>query len=376
MKVYFDNAATTRVCPEAAENVAKMMTEDYGNPSSTHTMGRQAREALDTARKAVARALGAAAEEIYFTAGGTEADNWAVFSGAELLHRQGRHIITTLTEHEAVRAPCRALEERGYAVTFLQPDRTGRVSTEDFAAAVREDTILASVMLVNNETGAVNPVSEMSAALRRRCPHALFHTDAVQALCKLPFSPKSLGADMISVSAHKIHGPKGVGALYIRKGLRLPPRLLGGGQEGGIRAGTEALPLIAGFGAAAERGIRELDAAGQSISEIRAYIIGEIARRLPESFVIGGGVPHILSLSLPGYRGEVLMNFLEGQGVCVARSSACKRGRRSHVLEAMRLGDRVIDGAVRVSFSRYSTMEEARYFVDKLCAAAAMLIKV
>jgi cysteine desulfurase len=378
MTVYFDNASTTRVFDEAIDAMARVMREEYGNPSSSHALGRRAKAALDLARKNVAGALGADPEEVFFTSGGTEADNWAILGGAELLSRRGRHIVTALSEHDAVRKPVALLESRGYSVTWLRPDKTGRIPAEDFAAAVREDTVLASVMLINNETGTVNPVGEMAQALKRRNPQALFHTDAVQGFMKGPFTVKALGADLVSVSAHKIHGPKGAGALYIKKGVRLPPLLHGGGQEKEKRSGTEALPAVVGFGTAALLAAAEKSETWAAVRALREYTVSRLREKLPEAVILSpkDGSAYILSLSLPGYKSEVLMNYLEAEGVYVSKSSACKRGARSHVLEAMGLQNSVIDGALRVSFSRYSTAEEADYFVEKLAEAAGRLLKV
>jgi cysteine desulfurase len=376
MTVYFDNASTTQVCPEAAELMLKTMREDYGNPSSTHAMGRRARDILDIARKNTAGALGAGINEIFFTSGGTEADNWAVFGAAEAFFRRGRHIITTAIEHDAVTKPVKKLESQGWEVTWLKPDQTGRITADAFAAALRDDTSFASVILVNNETGAVNPVQDMTREIKRRGMSTVFHTDAVQAFCKVAVTPKALGADLVTISSHKIHGPKGAGALYIRDGLKLPPLLLGGGQEKEKRSGTEALPAVAGFGEAARLAKDQMDKTTAAMRALYRYTEGLLREKLPQALILSpGDAPHILSLSLPGYKSEVLMNALEAEGIYVSKSSACKKGARSHVLEAMRLPNDVIDGALRVSFSRYSTKEEAGYFVEKLSDAAGKLFK-
>ncbi len=376
---------------EVKDIMVRLMTEDYGNPSSTHIMGRRAKAALDQARKNVAGGLSADVSELFFTSGGTEADNWAVFSGAEAMSRRGRHIISTLIEHDAVKKPLALLETRGWEITYLAPDKSGSITSEAFASALRTDTVLASVMLVNNETGAINPIEEMTREIKRRNLPTLFHTDAVQGFMKIPFTAKSLGADMISLSAHKIHGPKGVGALYIRKGLRLPPLLYGGGQERDMRSGTEALPAIAGFGEAVSLASGERETTAAAVREVYNYTVSLLRDMLPEALILSPrdyhspgkkslpgeqSSPFILSLSLPGYKSEVLMNYLEAEGICVAKSSACKKGARSHVLEAMKLQNAVIDGALRISFSKYSTKEEAAYFVQKLTDAAEKLFKV
>ncbi|MBQ8930233.1 MAG: cysteine desulfurase [Oscillospiraceae bacterium] len=375
MNVYFDNAATTRVRHEAAEHMCRVMEECYGNPSSTHEMGRQAKKELDLAREQVAGAIGAKPEDVYFTSGGSEADNWAIAGLEKLTFRRGKHVITTAVEHDAVRRPMERLADQGWEITWLKPDGDGRIAAEDFENALRPDTVFASVMLVNNETGAVNSVGEMAAAIRRRKTGTILHTDAVQGLCKVPINVRKLGADLISLSSHKICGPKGCGALYISPGVKLPPLILGGGQEKGRRAGTEAMPAIAGFAEAVRLGMAEMDETTERMRRLRDWLAEAVPAQIPGAVIIGkGDAPHILSLSLPGYRSEVLMNCLDQDGISVSKSSACKKGGRSHVLEAMGLPDRVIDGALRISFSRYSTQEEAAYFLQRLQAAAERLI--
>jgi len=377
MDIYFDNAATTRVRDEASDAVLRAMREEYGNPSSSHTLGRSAAALLADARANVADALGARPDEVYFTSGGTEADNWAVFGSAEMLARKGKHIISSVIEHDAVIRSLQKLETAGWDVTYLAPDSDGRIPVDEFAAALRADTVFASVMLVNNETGAVNPVAEYAKEIKRRGSGTILHTDAVQGLCKIPFTVKETGADLVTVSAHKIHGPKGIGALYIRSGLKLQPLILGGGQENGKRAGTEALPAIAGFGAAAVLGMRELKETSARARSIREYTATRLTEEIPESLTIGAGdSPYILSISLPGYKSEVLMTCLESEGIYVSKSAACKKGARSRVLEAMRLKNDVIDGALRISFSRYSTKEDAEYFIQTLKKTSRAILKV
>ena len=373
MEHYLDNAATTQVCPEAAQAALAAMTEVYGNPSSTHTKGREAKKLLEGSRAQVAAALGCAPEELVFTSCGSESDNWALLGGAEAMKRRGRHVLSSAVEHDAVRKSLDELEARGFEVTRLRPEKDGSVSAEAVAAALREDTILVSLMLVNNETSAVTDISAVSRALKAAGSAALLHTDAVQGFGKLAFTPKTLGADLVSISGHKIHAPKGIGALYIRGGLRLKPFILGGGQENGRRAGTEALPQIAAFGAAAELAKRGLEENAARMEALRAEAVERLRPAVPELVLIGGGAPHILSLSLPGWRSEVLMNFLEARGVYVSRSSACKKGARSHVLEAMGLPAAVIDGALRVGLSRYTTREDIAALCDGLIAAHATL---
>ena len=365
MEIYLDNSATTRVCPEAAEAAMNAMLTDYGNPSSTHAKGRAALKLVMNARKQLAKALGCEAFELAFTSCGSESDNWALWSGADAVSRRGGHVISSTVEHDAVRKALDELERRGYEVTRLTPGSSGAVTPEQVAGAVRPDTILCSLMLVNNETGAVTDIKAVSKIVKAANPKALVHTDAVQGFLKLPFSAKTLGADLISVSGHKIHAPKGIGALYIRSGLRLRPLIVGGAQEDGRRAGTENVPYICAFGEAARIGFARSAEYQEHMRTLREHAIDRLRAENPGLVVIGGGAPHILSVSLPGYKSEVLMNFLEARGIYVSRSSACKRGARSHVLEAMGLAPEVIDGAVRVGFCRYNTLEET----DELCSA-------
>ena len=365
MEVYLDNAATTRVCPEAADIAYKTMIDNYGNPSSTHTKGREAKAVLDNARKQLAAALDCAPREVYFTSCGSEGDNWAIINGAESMRRKGLHIISSEVEHDAVRKSMDELKRRGFEVTMLKPESDGSISPEAVAAALRPDTVLVSLMMVNNETGAVTDIAAVAKALKKAKSIALLHTDAVQGFMKVPFSAKRLGADMITVSGHKIHAPKGIGALYIKTGVKIKPYIMGGAQESGLRAGTEAMPQIAAFGKACELAKASMNDATERMAQLRQYAAGRIVAEMPEAVIIGGGAPHILSVSLPGWRSEVLMNFLEARSVFVSRSSACKKGGRSHVLEAMGLPAEVIDGAVRISLSRYTTKDE----LDELCSA-------
>ena len=364
-EVYLDNAATTRVCAEAADIAYKVMTECYGNPSSTHTKGREAKAYLDTARSQIAAALGCSISEVYFTSCGSESDVWAITRGAESASRRGKHIISSAVEHDAVRKTLEELEGRGFEVTYLSPEKDGSVSVEAVKAALREDTILVTLMMVNNETGGVTDIAAIAKMLKAAGSKALLHTDAVQGFMKVPFSAKKLGADMISISGHKIHAPKGIGALYIKTGVKIKPLIRGGAQESGMRAGTEAMPQIAAFGKAAEIAFSGMKDNCEKMASLRRLAMDTICADIPEALIIGGGAPHILSVSLPGWRSEVLMNFLEAEGIYVSRSSACKKGGRSHVLEAMRLPAQVIDGTVRISFSRYNTEDD----VLALCSA-------
>ncbi|MCI8423482.1 MAG: cysteine desulfurase [Lawsonibacter sp.] len=370
---YFDNAATTPVRSEAVQAAVEAMERDWGNPSSRCTKGEQAAARLKGWREDVAGALGCQAQELAFTSCGTESNNWAIRGAAELARRKGRHIITDALEHAAVLEPCRELERQGYEVTRLQPDRGGNLSLEAFRKALRPDTVLVSVMLVNNELGTVNPVDQFSAAVRQAgCP-ALVHCDAVQGFLKLPFTPQGLGVDLLSVSGHKVHAPKGIGALYIRRGLKLPPLLLGGGQEEGRRSGTEATAQIAAFAAAVRAGRQTLDRDLDHMAQLKAYAIARLALVPGLKPLTQGGAPHILPVTMPGYQSEVLVRFLADRDICLSSGSACHKGRPSHVFAALNLPKPERDGVLRISFSPENTPAEVDALADGLKAAHAQL---
>jgi len=376
MTAYFDNAATTRVCAEAADAAYKIMTEDCGNPSSTHKMGRDAKAILDASRAALAKALGAGSEEVFFTSCGSESDNWAILSGADYMKRRGAHIISSEAEHSAVLRSLDVLEKRGFEVTRLKPEKDGSISGNAVMNALRNDTILVSLMLVNNETGGVTDINAISKALKSSGSSALLHTDAVQGFLKVPFSAKTLGADMISVSGHKIHAPKGIGALYLKGGIRslnLAPLIVGGGQEFGKRAGTESLPLISAFAKAAELGSGLFEESHKKMATLKELAVKRLTSENEGLMVLSGAAPHLLSISLPGYKSEVLMNYLEGLGIYVSKSSACKKGGRSYVLDAIGMPNEVIDGALRLSFSRFTTEDEVNALCDGIKSARERL---
>ena len=369
MEHYLDNAATTKVCSEAAEAAMKAMTEIYGNPSSTHTAGRQAKALLDSSRRKVAAALGCSSSELVFTSCGSESDNWALISGAESMRRKGLHVISSSAEHDAIRKSLDELEKRGFEVTMLNPDTSGAIRMDDLRNALRPDTVLVSLMMVNNETGSVTDIAAAARAIKDAGSCALLHTDAVQAFMKLPFRASALGADMISVSGHKIHAPKGIGALYIRNGLRIKPYIIGGSQEEGRRAGTEATPQIAAFAAACDAAASCMDECSRRLTGYRNEIISSLASAIPSLIVNGGGAPHILNISIPGMKSEVLMNYLEARQIYVSKSSACKKGGRSHVLQAMGIDPRVIDGSVRIGMSRFTSEDDITALCSGVCDA-------
>ena len=371
--IYLDNSATTKPCAACVETMQHLLLRAWGNPSSVHQLGIDAERCLRAARGQVAKALGAEEGRVFFTSGGTEADNWAIFGTAERLAKRGRHIVTTAVEHHAVLHPMQKLEARGFEVTYLQPDETGYVSAGQLEAALCPDTILVSVMMVNNETGAVMPIRDMIRVTRRKSPLALFHTDAVQGFFKLPFQAKTLGADLISISGHKIHAAKGVGALYVRPGLPLPPLILGGGQEQNFRSGTENLPGICGFGAACAAQLPTLTQDIAYMTALRDACREKLAQ-VPGLVLIGKqDAPHIVNLALPHLRSQGIINCLEDRDIYVSAGSACSRGHRSHVLEAMHLPPAVIDGSIRVSFSAENTEEDVDALVQALLTAKQTL---
>ena len=363
MPAYLDNAATTRVCPEAARAALEVMTEGFGNPSSGHAAGRAAAARLAEDRAVVAQRLGCAAEELYFTSCGTEGDNWSIRAAMEFNKRRGRHIVVSAIEHSAVLEPVRALAAQGCEVTYLKPDKSGRIRCEDLQAALRPDTALVSLMLVNNELGTLQPVRQAAEAIRRSgCP-ALLHTDAVQAFLKVPFTPAELGADLLTVSGHKIRAPKGIGVQYVRRGLEPSPLLLGGGQEQGRRPGTEPTAQIAALAAACRAWDDSFPA---HLSALKQYALETLAAVPGLEVVSAGDAPHICAVSLPGYPSEMLVRDLSDQGVSVSSGSACHKGKPSHVFAAQGLPKRTLMGVLRISFSPEYTRADVDALRDGL----------
>ena len=357
--IYLDNSATTKPCAEAVEAMTQALTENWGNPSALYSFGIDMAKQLRLARHQVAAAMGAEPDRVFFTSGGTEADNWAIFSTVKRLGKRGRHLITTAIEHHAILNCMKELEAQGFEVTYLQPDKSGTVTLAALKEALRSDTILVSVMMVNNEVGSVMPIAQMAKLTHRVCPDAYFHTDAVQGFLKIPFAAKTLGADLISVSSHKIHGPKGVGALYISPRLKsFPAYLLGGGQEGGYRSGTEGTPAIFGFAAACEA----VSATFRQDSIREKAMINALAEKLQaiDGVTVNGAheAPHVLSVAVPGVPTQNSLNILQDSGICVSAGSACAKGHRSHVLSAIELPPEVIDGSFRVSICKDTTQED------------------
>lgn len=357
--IYLDSSATTPVCEAAASAVLRSLREDFGNPSSRHALGVRAGEKLEQARAVIAGKLGAAKEEIFFTSGGTEANNLAVFGAVEAAKkfRGKKKIVISAIEHASVYESAKHLEAQGYEVVYLPVDRHGNIAAQTLYEAIDENTILVSMMLVNNEVGSVLPAQAVKGILRAKNSPALFHCDCVQAFCKMPFTVKSIGADLVSVSAHKIFGPKGVGALFVKKGVRLLPHSFGGEQESKLRPGTQATALIEGFAAAVTA--YETEAFGKCAAQIKAYAAERL--RALEGIVFNSdenSSPYILNFSLPGFRSEILLNYLSARGICVSAGSACAKGKPSHVLRALTDDSRIADSALRLSFSHLNSKEE------------------
>ena len=365
---YFDNAATTPVRPEAVQAAVEAMTEGWGNPSSRYALGREAADRVAGWRRDVAAGLGCRPEEVFFTSCGSEGDNWAIRGAVELGKRRGRHIITTAIEHAAVLEPCRELERQGYEVTYLRPDREGNISLEELEAALRPDTVLVSMMLVNNELGTLLPVAEAAQSIRDAGSPALLHCDAVQAFLKVPFTPAELGVDLLTLSGHKIRAPKGIGVQYIRRGLNLKPLLTGGGQEGGLRPGTEPTAQAAALAAACAAWQEDYPA---RIQEIKEYALESLSAVPGLEIISRGDAPHICAVSLPGYPSEMLVRELSDRGVYVSSGSACHRGKPSHVFAALGLPKRTLMGVLRVSFSPESTRAD----VDALAGGLTEITK-
>ena len=367
--IYLDNAATTRTAPEVVEAMLPYFTEQYGNPSAIYSLGSAGKKAINEARRTIAAAIGAKPEEIYFTAGGTEADNWALKAAAECCAGKGRHIITTKIEHHAVLHACGYLEKNGYEVTYLDVDRDGILDPEALKEAIRPDTVLISVMFANNEIGTIQPIREIGAIARER--GILFHTDAVQAFGQIPIDVEEMHIDMLSASAHKLNGPKGTGMLYIRSGLKIRSFIHGGAQEKGVRAGTENVPGIVGFAAAVRRALSRMEEKAGRERELRDYLIRRIEGEIPYCRLNGHRekrLPGNVNISFRFIEGESLLIMLDMRGVCASSGSACTSGSLdpSHVLLAIGLEHEEAHGSLRMTLSEENTQEELDEVVGHL----------
>lgn len=378
MEAYFDNSATTRCHPEVAEIVVKTMTEDFGNPSAMHLKGVEAEKYVREAAQILAKILKVNEKEIIFTSGGTESNNLALFGGADANKRSGNHIITTSVEHAAVGQPAERLEQMGYEVTIVPVDHRGVVQLEALEKALRPDTILVSTMYVNNEVGAVMPVEEIAKLVHEKSPKALYHVDAIQAFGKYRIYPKKAGIDMLSVSSHKIHGPKGVGFLYINEKARIQPQILGGGQQAGMRSGTDNVPGIAGLGVAAKMVYTDFDKKIEHMYQLKERL-AEGFLKLPDvrlnGMEIREGAPQILSASFLGVRSEVLLHTLEEKGIYVSAGSACSSHKRkaAGTLSAMGMEAAQRESTLRFSFSEENTFEEVDYALEVIGQVLPML---
>ncbi len=364
--IYLDNAATTPVPKAVADAVYDVLLHHCGNPSSQYPAGQEMKKAVEGWRAVIAGALHCPPEHLHFTSCGTESDNWAIQAALWQGRHTGKHIITTAVEHSAILEPCKLLAQQGYAVTYLKPGRDGNITVEQVANALREDTVLVSMMLVNNETGCVFPVAETARLLREKKSPALLHCDAVQGFLKVPCDPAGWGVDMMSLSGHKLGAPKGIGALYIGPRLREPrPLLPGGGQERGLRSGTEATAQIAGFAKAVELRLEDYDAKLAHMTALRDYCREKLLAMGGVVPVGAGTAPHILSVSLVGYPSANIVTELGAEGICISAGSACHQGKASHVVSALGLDKKTAAGVIRISFSPDNTTED----VDALCDA-------
>ena len=385
MEVYLDNSATTKVFPEVAQLMTKVMCEDYGNPSSMHRKGVEAENYIRYAKETLAKVLKVSEKEIIFTSGGTESDNMALIGCAMANMRRGRHLITTKIEHPAVLQTMDYLESQGFQVTYLPVDKTGRVRIEDLQRAIRPDTILVSIMHVNNEIGALQPIAEAGALIKRMNPNILFHVDAVQGFGKFRIYPKKMNIDLLSVSSHKIHGPKGVGFLYVGEKVKILPITYGGGQQKNMRSGTENVPGIAGMAKAAELMYENLETEVKKLYELKEYFIKEVTGiediqingLVPVEPDLRGTAPHVVSVSVAGVRSEVLLHALEDKGIYISAGSACasNKPQTSETLKAIGLQREYWDSTIRFSFSVFTTKEEIDYTLQVLKEMIPMLRK-
>ena len=368
MEIYFDNSATTKVDTQVAQIAFNIMTENYGNPSSLHRKGFEAEQILKNSRKQVANQIGAKPEEIIFTSGGTEANNMAILGVADAMKKYGNKIITSIMEHSSVAYPINYLESQGYEIVRLSPKEDGCISLEEIIANVDDKTILVSIMLVNNEIGSINKLENIIGDIKRKNPDTLIHTDAVQGFGKMKIKVnRELDVDLLSASGHKLHGPKGVGMLYVKKGTKISPLFLGGGQQYGIRQGTEHMPLIGAFGLATEIAYNNLDENTKKVSQIKQYLVENILKN--EDISINStenSLPYILNISCIGIRSEIMLHFLEEKGIYVSSGSACKKGAASPTLKAIGLTGDKIDSAIRISLGKYNTLEDGEKLIEAL----------
>ncbi|WP_026476099.1 cysteine desulfurase family protein [Alkaliphilus transvaalensis] len=382
MEVYLDNAATTKPKKTVIEAVVKAMEENYGNPSSLHRKGVEVEKSIKNARKLIAKTLGCKDQEFYFTSGGTESNNIAIRGIAEANHRAGKHIVTTKIEHPSVLNTFKDLEGRGYEVTYLDIDSGGFISLEKLEASIREDTILVSIMHVNNEVGSIQPIQEIGRLIKGKNSKTLFHVDAIQSFGKIKFILSNLEVDTMAISGHKVHGPKGIGGLYVKKGIKIKPIVTGGGHEMGLRAGTENVPGILGFAEAVRIIMEEQDQQIKQMKFLKSYFIEKIQGEIKDVVIHSGTeesfAPHIINMSFMGTKSEVLLHSLEGDGIYVSSGSACSSKKKgySHVLSAMKIKEALIDSSLRISVSDTNTKDEIDYAVTQIKKQVELLRKI
>lgn len=378
MEVYFDNAATTKVSLESAEAVMKMMVEDYGNPSSLHSKGYTAEKALESSRQAIATALKVQKKDVYFTSGGTEGNNMILFGVLNAYKREGKHVLVSSIEHPSVKNAAFAYEALGYEVEEIPTDQKGKIDVDDLLSMIRQDTLLVSIMHVNNEIGTIQDLPELSKAIKLKNKHTLFHVDAVQSFCKYDLKPGRIGVDMVTLSSHKIHGPKGSGAVYVNPSVRMTAMVVGGNQQKGVRPGTENVPGAVGFGVATKQAMDNMVQNADYIASIRTYMIQQLKSKIEDiefNSDIEAGAYHILNIRVVGVKSEVLLHTLEDANIYVSTGSACSSNKKHHssTLQALGQDSNATDQAIRLSFSRYNTLEEVDYFIEKLNESLPML---
>ncbi|MEG1964737.1 MAG: cysteine desulfurase family protein [Oscillospiraceae bacterium] len=375
-EIYLDNSATTKVDSRVAQLALDIMVNNYGNPSSLHKLGLKAELAIEKARNQIAAALSCDANCLFFTSGGTEANNTAILGACEAQKRRGNKIITTSFEHSSVIASFQELEKRGFEAKYISPDQTGSINVQKVVDEVDSQTIFVSIMCINNEIGTILPIEELVCAIRRKKPDVIIHCDAVQAFCKIPINLKKLDVDLMTISSHKIHGPKGVGALYIKKGVRIIPLHFGGEQQSRIRPGTESVPLICALGLAAELASSRISEGEKNLNEVCEYFEKKLNER--EGIFLNrpkNASPYIRNISVVGYRSEILLHSLEEDGIYVSSGSACAKGGKSHVLKAMGLTPNKIDSALRISFNKDNTTQDIDAFFEALDKTMIRLLK-
>lgn len=375
--IYFDNASTTKPCEEAISAITDTLKNNYGNPSSLHKLGLNAELIVSNARKIIASSLGVDLNCIFFTSGATESNNLAIKGIAENYGKRKKKIITTEVEHPAVAEPISLLEKQGFEVIRIKPDINGEISYQSIVSAVDNNTCLVSCMLVNNENGFILPIKKAFAQIKRNFPDVITHCDAVQGYLKIPFKANQLFADVISISAHKIYGPKGIGAIYIKKGIRIAPQIVGGGQEKKLRSGTESVPLIAGFGAAVQGKMKTVAERLEYVTELNSYFCEKI-NDIEGITVISSpnALPYIVSIAIKGIKSEIMLHFLESKDIYISSGSACSKGAKSTVLKAFNVGEKLLDFTLRVSFSHENTKEEIDLFIKTILEGQSSLIHI